>query len=345
MKYKKVLVTGSAGFIGYSLSKKLIENKIQTIGFDNLNNYYDVRLKKARINELEKISQNNKDLWKFFKSELQNKDILREIFCNYKPDIVVHLAAQAGVRYSITNPDSYIKSNIEGFQNIIECCREFKVNKFLYASSSSVYGGNKKIPFSEEDPVNHPISLYAATKRSNELVAHSYSHLFGIECIGLRFFSVYGPWGRPDMAPMIFTKAILSGESIKVFNRGEMFRDFTYIDDVVETVFRLIKKTSAQKIDFDVHNPSPGSSWAPSNIYNIGNGKPINLLNFIEILEKELNTKAEKEYQDLQPGDVKSTLADTLKIESFIDYKPNTNLEEGIKNLVSWYKSFYKSKK
>ncbi|MDC3165174.1 NAD-dependent epimerase/dehydratase family protein, partial [Prochlorococcus sp. AH-716-F10] len=267
---KPIFVTGAAGFIGFHISKKLISNQIKVIGFDNLNSYYDVNLKRSRLKEIEKLSKNFKG-WKFLKGDLIEKDLLLNYFEKYRPNIVIHLAAQAGVRHSLENPDAYIQSNIVGFNNILECCKKYPVEHFLYASSSSVYGGNQKIPFSEKDAVDHPVSLYAATKRSNELIAHSYSHLFRIPSTSMRFFTVYGPWGRPDMAPMIFTNSIIKKEPIMIFNKGNMSRDFTYIDDVTEVIYRLLKKPPLTSTTFDKNNPDKSISWAPHRILNIGN--------------------------------------------------------------------------
>ena len=336
-----ILVTGAAGFIGYHLCKKLINEGFNVIGIDNLNSYYDVELKKARLRLLE-FEQGKKDtLWKFFKLDLVDKDALIKIFKEYEPKFVINLAAQAGVRYSIENPSTYIQSNLVGFYNILECCRSCRVDKFLYASSSSVYGGNIKVPYSEKDPANHPISLYAATKRSNELLAHSYSHLYNINSIGLRFFTVYGPWGRPDMAPMKFTKLILSKKPIMVFNSGKMSRSFSYIDDVIEMVYRILKKPFKKDENFDKNNPNAASSWAPHRILNIGSSVNIKLLDFIETLEKELGLKAIKELKPMQPGDVMNTSADCELIKKSIGEIYLTSIENGVKKFVEWYKDYY----
>ena len=338
----KILVTGSAGFIGYHLVKKLLEDNFEVIGFDNLNSYYDVDLKRARLNDINELSIKNNYCWKFFKGNLEEIESLENIFCQFNPKIIVHLAAQAGVRYSLLNPMAYINSNIIGFQNILDCSRNYGIEHLLYASSSSVYGGNTKTPFSEKDSVNHPVSIYAATKKSNELFAHAYSHLYKIPVTGMRFFTVYGPWGRPDMAPMIFTDAILNKKPIKVFNNGDMYRDFTYIDDVIKAIRNLIKKPSTPNPDFVKEQPDPSSSWSPFRIFNIGNSKTISLMKFIEILEKELGSVAIKKLEPMQAGDVKSTSADTSLLDSYIGYKPNTSLKEGIRNFIYWYKDFYK---
>jgi len=337
-----VFVTGASGFIGYHVCSRLIDEGFNVIGLDNNNSYYDTKLKQRRLFELEKKVNNNNNKWNFIKGDLQDHDLLKKIFENYNPYIVIHLGAQAGVRYSIENPKSYIESNLIGFANILECCRNNEIKNFIYASSSSVYGGNTKVPFSENDQVNHQVSLYAATKKANEILAHSYSHLYNIPSTGLRFFTVYGPWGRPDMAPMIFTKSILSKQKIKIFNNGDMFRDFTYIDDVVEIIFRLIKRPATKNQYFDKNNPDPATSWAPFRIFNIGNNKPISLMKFIKALEKEIGIEAEKEFLEMQLGDVKSTHSNNELIREWTNYEPITVLEDGIKKFISWYCSFYK---
>ncbi len=336
-----ILVTGAAGFIGFHICKKLINEGFNVIGIDNMNTYYDIELKKSRLKLLNFSQEEKENIWKFVKVDLVDKDSLIKIFKKYNPKIVINLAAQAGVRYSIENPSTYIQSNLEGFYNILECCRNFKVENFLYASSSSVYGGNTKVPYSEKDPANHPISLYAATKRSNELLAHSYSHLYNIPSIGLRFFTVYGPWGRPDMAPMIFTKLILSKKPIKVFNSGNMSRSFTYIDDAIELVFRLLKKPFMKDEKFDKNKPCAASSWAPHRIFNIGSSENVKLLHFIEILEKELGIKAIKELKPIQPGDVINTSADCELIKKTTGEIYLTSIEMGVKKFVEWYKDYY----
>ena len=341
---KKILVTGAAGFIGYHLSRKLLEKGYEVVGFDNLNSYYDISLKDSRLRELNKISLENKFIWNFIRGNLEDENILNELFRKFEPKILVHLGAQAGVRYSITNPKEYINSNIIGFQNILECSRRFNIENLIYASSSSVYGGNLKSPFSENDNVNHPVSLYAASKKANELFAHTYSHLYKIPSTALRFFTVYGPWGRPDMAPMIFTKAILQNKPIRIFNNGDMQRDFTYIDDVIEAILRLINKPAVSDTNFNKKLPDPSSSWSPHRIFNIGNSNPVSLMRFINIIENELQKEAIKVFEPMQKGDVKSTYADTSKLKEWINYKPSTSLEKGIKNFISWYKSYYKLK-
>ncbi len=338
----KILITGTAGFIGFHLAKRLLVENFEVLGLDNMNDYYDVNLKKSRINFLQELSQKTNNKFFFIKESLENKSQLEKIFSVYKPSIVVNLAAQAGVRYSLINPSAYINSNLVGFGNLIELCKQNKISNFIYASSSSVYGGNKKLPFSENDGVNHPISLYAATKRANELIAHSYSHLFDLPATGLRFFTVYGPWGRPDMALFLFTKAILERKPIQVFNNGKMIRDFTYIDDIVESLYRLIKKPALKKENIDRNNPEPSTSWAPHRIFNIGNSNPTQLMDYIKAIENELKLKAEIEYLPMQPGDVDATAADTDALESWIKFKPKTSIESGVNSFVKWYLSFYK---
>ena len=335
----KILVTGAAGFIGFHLCRSLINLGESVIGFDNLNSYYDPELKKARLKILSSI---NKNLFTFIKGNIEDKQLVKNTFTDLRPTIVINLAAQAGVRYSLENPHSYIDSNISGFINILEGCRYNKVEHLIYASSSSVYGGNTKMPFSEKDNVDHPVSLYAASKKANELMAHTYSHLFNIPCTGLRFFTVYGPWGRPDMALFLFTKSILKNEPIKVFNNGEMIRDFTYIDDIVNSILKLIKKPPLSKDVSYIDNLNPDNSWAPYKIFNVGNSNPISLMKFITTLENELDKKAIKEYLPLQPGDVPLTESDTKSLQEWIQYKPNTSIEDGISKFVSWYKKFYK---
>ena len=287
------IVTGAAGFIGFHLCKRLIEEGKKVIGIDNINNYYDVNLKYKRLQILKDCS---KDSFDFFKEDIEDKDKIVDLFREYNPDKVVNLAAQAGVRYSIENPDIYIQSNLVGFLNIIECCRNFNVKHFIYASSSSVYGGNVKMPFSEAHSVDHPVSLYAATKKANELIAHSYSHLYNLPSTGLRFFTVYGPWGRPDMALFLFTKAIIEGSPIDVFNKGDMIRDFTYIDDIIESLFRVINNPPTIDPSFNKLEPNPSKSWAPHRVFNIGNSEPITLMQFIEAIENSLGKKAKKEF-------------------------------------------------
>ena len=337
---KNILVTGAAGFIGFYLCKKLIEDGFQVIGIDNINDYYDIKLKNSRLEILSQKSLRQRN-WQFFKVDLINQDLLLEIFKEYKPDKVINLAAQAGVRYSLENPGAYINSNIIGFYNILECCRISKVKSLLYASSSSVYGGNTKIPFSENDSVNHPVSIYAATKRSNELMAHSYSHLHGISCTGMRFFTVYGPWGRPDMAPMIFADAIINQKTLKIFNYGNMSRSFTYIDDAIDIIIKLIHKPATPDLSFDSRKPNSSSSWCSNRIFNIGNKDAVNLLTFINTLEMELGLEAKKDFKSLQKGDVVNTLSDNKNINKWIGTYPKTSLINGIKMFLNWYKSYY----
>ena len=337
---RNVLVTGAAGFIGAATVKKLLLNGDNVIGIDNINDYYDTSLKKYRIKELEEFSL-NKGFWNFCKIKLEDNESLKDIFKEYKPNIVINLAAQAGVRYSLIDPKSYINSNLVGFGNIINLVKNFSVENFIYASSSSVYGGNTKLPFNETDSVNHPISLYAATKRSNELVAHSYSHIYKIPCTCLRFFTVYGPLGRPDMAPMIFAKSILDSKPIQIFNYGKMTRDFTYIDDVAESIFRCSFKTAKSNQLFNSDKPDPSISSAPHIVLNVGSNKPIELLDFIEILEKNLGKKAIKDFQPIQLGDVQNTFAEISKLEKWINFTPKTSFEEGVYNFAKWYKNYY----
>ncbi len=339
---KKFLITGAAGFIGAALAQKLIANGEIVIGIDNLNDYYAPSLKKARLHKID--IQANSGSWLFKELSIENKAGITKLFEEEQPRVVINLAAQAGVRYSLENPYAYIQANLVGFGNILEACRHHKIENLIYASSSSVYGGNRNLPFQERQPVNHPISLYAATKKANELMAHTYSHLYLLPATGLRFFTVYGPWGRPDMAPMIFAKSILSGEPIKVFNYGEMKRDFTYIDDIVEGIIRCCYKPATKDPHFNPINPDPSTSDAPHRVFNIGNSQPIHLLKFIELLESCLNKKAIKDFQPMQPGDVIETAADTIALEKWIGFKPTTTIEEGIKNFAEWYQLFYASK-
>ncbi len=332
----KFLVTGSAGFIGYHLSLRLLDEGYTVTGIDNLNDYYDVGLKNDRLEQLLK-----KDRFSFEKIELADRDKIKQFFKRQSFDVVVNLAAQAGVRYSIENPHAYIDSNLVGFTNILEGCRHGKIKHLVFASSSSVYGANTNMPFSIHNNVDHPVSLYAATKKSNELMAHTYSHLYGLSCTGLRFFTVYGPWGRPDMALFLFTKAILSGKSIKVFNHGKMKRDFTYIDDIIEGVVRVMKRPAAPDPDWSGDTPDPGTSYAPYRIYNIGNNSPVGLMEFINTIEDALGMEAKKEYMDLQPGDVPSTYADVDDLVRDVGFKPATPLHVGIGRFIEWYKEYY----
>ncbi|MGD6836579.1 NAD-dependent epimerase [Bacillus thuringiensis] len=332
----KILVTGAAGFIGFHLTKRLLAQGIHVIGVDNMNAYYNVSLKNDRLKILKKHPN-----FEFYKLDISNEKKLDQIFQDRTIHIVINLAAQAGVRYSIDNPVSYVNSNLWGFVNILEKCRQYKVKHLIYASSSSVYGANNKIPFSTKDPVNHPVSLYAATKKSNELLAHTYSHLFNIPTTGLRFFTVYGPWGRPDMAYYSFTQNIFEEKTIKVFNNGDLRRDFTYIDDIIEGIMRLIESPPQYNNKWDRANPDPSSSYAPYKIYNIGNNNPIKLMDFIYILEKLIGKKAEIEFLPMQPGDVKETCADIHDLQEDVGFYPSTPVEEGLNKFVNWYNTYH----
>ena len=336
-----VLVTGSAGFIGFHFCKKLIQEGIDVIGIDNFNSYYEKSLKYDRNNEIIRFSNHFSSNYYLEKTSLEDQESLENIFNKYKPKKVVNLAAQAGVRYSITNPKAYINSNLQGFGNILESCRNHEVEHLIYASSSSVYGGNTNLPFKESNSVDHPVSLYAATKKSNELMAHAYSHLYGIPSTGLRFFTVYGPWGRPDMALFLFTKAMIHGKEINIFNNGKMIRDFTYIDDIIESLYRVLNKIPEGNKHFDTNQPDPSTSWAPHQIFNIGNSNPTPLMEYIDELEIALNITAKKIYLPMQAGDVVATAADTSALEKAIGFKPNTTIKEGIRNFVSWYRDYY----
>jgi UDP-glucuronate 4-epimerase len=333
----KILVTGAAGFVGMHLSRRLLERGDEVIGIDNLNDYYDVGLKRARIEELSPFSN-----FRFLELDIAENDAVGELFKSEKFQRVVHLAAQAGVRYSLINPHSYVNSNIAGFLNILEGCRKTDVEHLVYASSSSVYGGNTKVPFSERDPVDHPVSLYAATKKSNELMAHSYSHLFGIPTTGLRMFTVYGPWGRPDMSYFIFTRAILDGSPIDVYNHGRMWRDFTYVGDVVEGMVRILDQKAQSDPSFDPANPDSATSSAPYRILNIGGSQSVQLTDFIECLEQALGLTAKKNLLPMQPGDVVTTCADSRALENAIGFIPRTELRVGLERFVAWYKTFMK---
>ncbi len=335
-----ILVTGAAGFIGAALVKRLLSLDLKVIGIDNINDYYETSLKKSRLIELDNISKENGE-WIFYRISVENNNLLSDVINNHSPKVVVHLAAQAGVRYSITNPSAYIQSNLVGFANILEGCRENNISNLIYASSSSVYGGNKNLPFYEEQPVNHPVSLYAATKKSNELMAHTYSHLYGIPTTGLRFFTVYGPWGRPDMAPMIFAKSILNDQPIKVFNYGKMYRDFTFIDDIVEGIIRCCYKPASIDLTFDPLKPNASTASAPYRIFNIGNSNPVPLNYFIELLEDNLGKKAIKEFEPIQPGDVVATSAKMELLSSWVDYKPTTSIEDGVYSFCKWYLEYF----
>lgn len=336
MMKEKVLVTGAAGFIGFHLSNLLLEKDYVVVGIDNLNDYYDIRLKEGRLEILE-----GKENFTFKKIDLKDKEDIDALFATEKFDYVINLAAQAGVRYSIENPYAYVDSNLIGFVNILEACRHNPVKHLLYASSSSVYGGNKVAPFSAEHQVDHPVSLYAATKKSNELMAHTYSHLYKIPTTGLRFFTVYGPWGRPDMAYFSFTDNILNGKPIKVFNHGKMERDFTYIDDIIEGIYKLLPLAPKSNPDWDETKDNLSESFAPYKVYNIGNNQPVQLEKFISVLEDKIGKKAERIYMEMQPGDVVRTYADTSDLEKAIGFKPSTSIEDGLEKFATWYKEFY----
>jgi UDP-glucuronate 4-epimerase len=335
----KILVTGAAGFIGMHVSEVLLARGDEVVGLDNLNDYYDVRLKEARLARLE-----GRPGFRFVRLDVADTHGMTELFAREKFDRVVHLAAQAGVRYSLTNPHAYVQSNLVGFVNILEGCRHNEVKHLVYASSSSVYGGNTKLPFSEHDAVDHPVSLYAATKKSNELMAHTYSHLFALPTTGLRFFTVYGPWGRPDMSYFLFTKAILEDKPIDVFNNGNMVRDFTFIDDIVEGVVRVLDRTASTNTLFDAGIPDPASSSAPYRIFNIGNHQPISLMTYIETLEQVLGKKAEKRLLPMQDGDVRATNADTAELAAWTGFLPTTSVLHGVERFVAWYCERYCAK-
>lgn len=326
LKGKIILVTGGAGFIGYHLSKQLLEYDCTVIGYDNLNDYYEVQLKYDRLKDLE-----GREGYTFIKGDLADKEILGKLFQEYSFDIVVNLGAQAGVRYSIDNPDAYMSSNMVGFYNILECCRHYPVEHLVYASSSSVYGANKKVPFSVEDKVDYPVSLYAATKKSNELMAHCYSKLYGIPATGLRFFTVYGPFGRPDMAYFKFAKKIMNGETIQIYNNGDMMRDFTYIDDIVKGIANILPNP-----------PEEIETGAKYKVYNIGNNKPEKLMDYIQTLEKHLGREAKKEFLPMQPGDVYQTYADVSDLMHNFNFKPSTSIDEGLSKFVTWFKEYYR---
>ncbi|CAI1595550.1 dTDP-glucose 4,6-dehydratase 2 [Serratia liquefaciens] len=334
----KFLVTGAAGFIGYHTAERLLAAGHQVVGIDNLNDYYDVGLKMARLDLLA-----DKPAFQFIKLDLADREGMAQLFAEHQFQRVIHLGAQAGVRYSLENPLAYADANLIGHLNVLEGCRHNKVEHLLYASSSSVYGLNRKLPFATEDSVDHPISLYAATKKANELMSHSYSHLYGLPTTGLRFFTVYGPWGRPDMALFKFTKAILAGDSIDVYNHGEMHRDFTYIDDIAESIVRLQAVIPQPNADWTVEQGSPATSSAPYHVYNIGNSSPVKLMKYISALEQALGIEARKNMLPMQPGDVLDTSADTAELYRVIGFKPETSVEVGVKRFVEWYKSFYKA--
>ncbi|MCH8517775.1 MAG: NAD-dependent epimerase [Cyclobacteriaceae bacterium] len=349
-----ILITGVAGFVGHHVMIRLLQCGYNIVGLDQINDYYDSLLKLNRLTvqglDMQKISNekvrvsssSNSDIkYTFYRSDLEDVHFTNKIFTDNHFDAVIHLAAQAGVRYSIDNPRAYIQSNIAGFMNILEGCRDYKVKHLIYASSSSVYGANKEMPFSTNHAVDHPVSLYAATKKANELMAHTYSHLYGVPTTGLRFFTVYGPWGRPDMAYFSFTKDILEGRPIKVFNEGQMSRDFTYIDDIVESIVRLIPLAPSPNPDWDTDHPTPASSYAPYRVLNIGNNSPVNLMEFIGEIESALGMEAEKIMMPMQPGDVPTTWADTSELIKLIGFTPKTPLKEGVQKFVAWYRSYY----
>jgi UDP-glucuronate 4-epimerase len=338
-----VLVTGAAGFIGAAVCQRLLERGERVSGLDNLNPYYDPALKRARLERIAAAAEAGAgtEAWRFHQLDISDAAAVAQLFARGRPGRVIHLAAQAGVRHSIDNPAAYIQANLVGFAAILEACRHHGVGHLVYGSSSSVYGGNTNLPFSERQPVNHPVSLYAATKKANELMAHSYSHLYGLAATGLRFFTVYGPWGRPDMAPMLFARAILAGEPIQVFNHGRMRRDFTYIDDVVEGVIRCLDKPATPDPAFDAAAPDPATSWAPHRLFNLGNSQPVQLLAFIAALERALGREAVKELLPLQPGDVEATAADTTLLEAWVGFRPSTPLEEGVERFAAWYSSHH----
>jgi UDP-glucuronate 4-epimerase len=338
LEYKTVLVTGAAGFIGFHLSKRLLDDGVQVVGLDNLNPYYSVRLKEDRLAQLEPHPN-----FRFVRLDLADRAGIESLFSGNRFDVVAHLAAQAGVRYSLQNPHAYVDANLVGFMNILEGCRHQRVKHLVFASSSSVYGANTRMPFSVHHNVDHPVSLYAATKKANELMAHTYSHLYGMACTGLRFFTVYGPWGRPDMALFLFTDAILKGRPIEVFNHGRMRRDFTYIDDIVEGVVRVMGHLPEPSPGWSGECPDPGSSYTAYRIYNIGNNQPVELNHFIETIEEVIGRQAKKDYLDMQPGDVPATYADVADWTADVGFKPATDIRTGIERFVAWYKHYYRN--
>lgn len=334
----KILITGMAGFIGSNLARRLVSENYEVIGADNLNDYYSVQLKEDRLKYL--LADNVKN----YNINLEDTEEVNMLFEKEMPDVVINLAAQAGVRYSLENPHAYITSNINGFINILEGCRHYNIKNLIYASSSSVYGANTTKPFSTSDNIDHPLSLYAATKKSNELMAHTYSHLYSLPTTGLRFFTVYGPWGRPDMALFKFTKSIINDEPIDVYNHGNMMRDFTYVDDIVEAISRLVEKPAQPNPEWSGANPDPSSSYAPYQVYNIGNNSPVRLMEFVEAIEKKVGKTAKKNFMDLQPGDVPETYANVEDLFNNIDFKPSTNIQNGVNNFVDWYLEYYNIK-
>ena len=335
---RTILVTGAAGFIGAALSIRLLQRGDRVVGLDNLNDYYDPSLKQARLRQIEAMAPAG--AWRFEHLALEDVEALTALFAEERPQVVVNLAAQAGVRYSLENPAAYIQSNLVGFGNLLEGCRHYGTENLVYASSSSVYGGNRNLPFHERQPVNHPVSLYAASKKANELMAHTYSHLYGLPATGLRFFTVYGPWGRPDMAPMLFARAILAGEPIKVFNHGKMQRDFTYIDDIVEGVLHCCDKPATANPDFDSLHPDPATAAAPHRLFNIGNSQPTELMRFITVMEHALGREAVKDFQPMQPGDVVATAAETEALEGWVGFRPSTSIETGVNYFARWYRTY-----
>ena len=336
---RPVLVTGAAGFIGAAVCERLLARGERVVGIDNLNSYYDPALKQARLSRLEAFAPT--ESWSFQRLELEDGSAIADLFARERPRLVIHLAAQAGVRYSLENPAVYLQSNLVGFGSILEGCRHYGAEHLVYASSSSVYGGNTNLPFTEHQSVNHPVSLYAATKKANELMAHTYSHLYGLPATGLRFFTVYGPWGRPDMAPMLFARAILAGEPIRAFNQGRMRRDFTYIDDIVTGVIACADKPASADPRFDSAAPDPATSWAPHRLFNIGNSQPVELLYFIDLLERALGRQAIRDLQPMQPGDVEATAADTSLLEAWVGFSPSTSIEVGVERFARWYRASY----
>lgn len=332
----KILVTGCAGFIGMHTCLRLLEQNIEVVGIDNFSPYYSIELKRARLSKLLKSSN-----FRLVEDDLVNATKIERNLASWRPDTILHLAAQPGVRYSIENPHVYAQSNLVGFLNVIEWARNWEVKHFIYASSSSVYGGNKRLPFKESDAVSHPVSLYAATKRANELIAHTYSHLYDIPTTGLRFFTVYGPWGRPDMAPFKFVESILQGKSIEIYNYGKQMRDFTYVDDIVESLVRLSEKPPSSRFFTADNSPECHESWAPYRIFNIGNSSPIQLMDFVKTLERALGTEAQKIMKSAQPGDVTATFADTSQLDAWIGYSPSTPLDVGVNQFVKWYRTHY----
>lgn len=336
-----VFVSGAAGFIGAAVCERLLARGERVVGFDNFNPYYDPALKWARIAQLQAAAACTDTSWALIEADLEDRAAVEAAFTQHKPTTVIHLAAQAGVRYSIENPAAYIQANLVGFGHILEGCRHHGVEHLVYASSSSVYGGNTNLPFTEHQAVNHPVSLYAATKKANELMAHTYSHLYGLPATGLRFFTVYGPWGRPDMAPILFAKAIAAGEAIRVFNHGRMRRDFTYIDDIVTGVIACAEKPASADPDFNSAAPDPATSWAPHRLFNIGNSEPVELMYFIDLLERALGREAIRDLQPMQPGDVEATAADTSLLEAWVGFRPSTSIEVGVERFSRWYQASY----